>query len=137
MRDVRTIDPEIESASDDGRVVADPALLVATGPQQTERAAQTRRQPFAARVQAVLIVIMLVAFVFILQQVSKELYMVGLPLLVVAAFLQIAFGNIPPQSGFVKSMGLLVMTWVIMAVVWVASIYLAPQLIALGQQGVR
>ncbi|HEU5432936.1 MAG TPA: hypothetical protein VFU81_14810 [Thermomicrobiales bacterium] len=137
MRDIRTVDPEIETASDAGRVVADPASLVATGPELTAPAARTRRQPFAARVQAILIVVMLVAFVFILQRFSKDLYMIGLPLLVVAAFLQIAFGNIPPQSGFVKSMGLLVMTWAIMAAVWAASIYLAPHLIALGQQGVR
>jgi hypothetical protein len=137
MREVRTVDPEIESASDAGRAIADPALLVATGPELRVPAARTRRQPFAARVQAILIVVMLVAFVFILQQVSKDLYMIGLPLLVVAAFLQIAFGNIPPQSGFVRSMGLLVMTWVIMALVWAGSIYLAPHLIALGQQGVR
>jgi hypothetical protein len=136
MRDVRTVDPELETASDDGRVIADPALLVATGP-ELRAAARTRRQPFAARVQAILIVVMLVAFVFILQQFSKDLYMVGLPLLVVAAFLQIAFGNIPPRSGFVKSMALLVVTWAIVAAVWAASIYLAPHLIALGQQGLR
>jgi hypothetical protein len=138
MRDVRTVDPQIESASDDGRVIADPALLVATGPQLAATAAtRSRRQPFAARVQGGLIVVMLVAFLMILQQFSKDLYLVGLPLLVVAAFLQIAFGNIPPQSGFLKSMGLLVLTWAIIAAVWIGSIALAPHLIALGQQGAR
>ncbi len=137
VNDVRTVDPQIEEASEDGRVVADPALLVATGSQARVAAGGPRRQPFAARVQGLLIVVMLVAFALILQRVSKDLYMVGLPLLVVAAFLQIAFGNIPPRSGFVKSMGLLALTWAIMAAVWAASIVLAPHLIALGQKGVR
>jgi hypothetical protein len=88
-----------------------------------------RRLPFAARFQGLLIVVMVVGFVLIAQQRSKDLYQVGLPLLVVAAFLQIAFGNIPPSAGLVKSMKLLILTWVIVAVVFGLGIWLAPDLI--------
>ena len=78
---------------------------------------------------------MLAGMVLIGQQANKSLYQIGLPILVVAAFLQIAFGNIPPTSNFRSSMGLLALTWVIVALLIVVSIALAPILIGLGRQG--
>jgi len=91
---------------------------------------QAQRLPFAARFQAILIVTLLVALVLIGQQANKLLYQIGLPVLVVAAFLQIAFGNIPPNAGFGRSMKLLAITWLIVAGVFALAIYLAPDLIA-------
>ncbi len=91
------------------------------------------RLPFAARFQGVLIGVMFVAILMIAQQSSKTLYQIGLPLLVVAALLQFAFGNIPPSSGFAKSMKLLLLTWAIVAVIFAIGIYLAPTLIDLGR----
>ena len=73
------------------------------------------------------------AFILILQQGNKQLYQIGLPVLVVAAFLQIAFGNIPPQTGFFKSMGLLLLTWAIVGVLFVVAVRVTPNLIQLGQ----
>jgi hypothetical protein len=93
-----------------------------------------RGLPFAARFQGILIAVMCLGLVLIAQQRSKELYQVGLPLLVVAAFLQIAFGNIPPQSGFVRSLLLLLLTWAIVGAVFALGIYLAPDLIDLTKQ---
>jgi len=52
---------------------------------------------------------------------------------VVAAFLQIAFGNIPPSTGFVKSMGLLLLTWGIVAALIVVAVQITPYLIQLGR----
>ncbi len=98
-------------------------------PQSQPTIRPKRSLPFAARFQAVLIALMFVGFVLIGQPWSRALYRVGLPLLVVAAFLQIAFGNIPPAASFAKSMKLLVLTWVIVAVVFGLGIYLAPTLI--------
>jgi Mn2+/Fe2+ NRAMP family transporter len=130
---VVTENPEIETASQDGRVIAGLPGLVHPGELPVTI---TRRQlPFAARFQAILIVVMFAAFLLILQQQNKMLYQVGLPVLVVAAFLQIAFGNIPPTTGFVKSMGLLILTWAIVALLIVLSIYLTPNLIQLGKNG--
>jgi hypothetical protein len=131
ISDVWTENPEIESASRDGRVIAGLPGLVRPGEIPVEYV--RRALPFAATFQAILIVVMFASFVLILQQGSKPLYQIGLPVLVVAAFLQIAFGNIPPTSGFVKSMGLLILTWAIMAALIIISINITPNLIQLGQ----
>jgi hypothetical protein len=128
---VWTENPEIESASRDGRVIAGLPGIVRPGEVPAEMV--RRALPFAARFQAILIVVMFATFVLILQQGSKSLYQIGLPVLVLAAFLQIAFGNIPPVTNFLKSMGLLLLTWAIMAVLIVVSINITPNLIQLGQ----
>ena len=86
--------------------------------------------PFAARFQGLLILVLFASLVFIAQQRTKDLYRIGLPLLMVAAFLQIAFGNIPPSANFRKSVILLAMTWLIMGGLFVLSVKLAPSLIA-------
>jgi hypothetical protein len=128
---VVTENPRIETASEEGRVIADLPGLVQPG--KLPVAYARRPLPFAAGFQAVLIVVMFVAFLLILQQVNKDLYKIGLPVLVVAAFLQIAFGNIPPATGFWKSMALLLMTWAIVAVLVVLAVRITPDLIQLGR----
>jgi hypothetical protein len=131
ISDVWTDNPEIETASREGRVIAGLPGLVRPGDVPTEYV--RRALPFAATFQAILIVVMFASFVLILQQGSKPLYQIGLPVLVLAAFLQIAFGNIPPATGFAKSMGLLLLTWAIMAALIIISINITPNLIQLGQ----
>ena len=109
--------------------IADPVA-----PAPPAEGAGRRGLPFAARFQGILIAVMGLGLVLIMQQRSKELYRLGLPLLVLAAFLQIAFGNIPPQSGFVRSLLLLLLTWAIVAAVFALGIYFAPDLIDLTKQ---
>lgn len=128
---VVTENPAIETASEQGRVIAALPGLVRPGELPVTYA--RRPLPFAARFQAILIVVMFAAFILILQQNVKALYQIGLPVLVVAAFLQIAFGNIPPSTGFVKSIGLLALTWAIVALLIVVSVQITPSLIQLGQ----
>lgn len=128
---VVTADPQIETASDEGRVIAGLPGLVHPGELPVEYS--RRPLPFAARFQAILVVVMFASFVLILQQGNKQLYQIGLPVLVVAAFLQIAFGNIPPATGFLKSMGLLLVTWAIVAVLIVVAVRITPDLINLGR----
>jgi hypothetical protein len=128
---VVTENPEIETSSEAGRVIAGLPGLVHPG--ELPVAYAQRRLPFAARFQAILIVVMVAAFILILQQGNKSLYQIGLPVLVVAAFLQIAFGNIPPTTGFRKSMGLLLVTWAIVAALIVVSVRVTPNLIQLGR----
>jgi hypothetical protein len=125
MARVTTIDPEAESASAGGRAV-DPEYALA-------EPEQARRLPFAARVQAVLVVVMIGGFVLIAQPWSKTVFQLGLPLLVLAAFLQIAFGNIPPTAGLKRSLPLLGLTWVIVAIFFIVAINITPQLITLGR----
>ena len=99
-----------------GTTVAAPGDPAALGPGQDHPAAGAgslpipndsasavparRGLPFAARFQAILIGAMFVGFVLIAQGASRTLYQIALPLLVLAAFFQIAFGNIPPRSDF-------------------------------------
>jgi hypothetical protein len=128
---VVTENPQIETASEDGRVIAGLPGLVHPGELPIEYS--RRPLPFAARFQAILIVVLFATFLLILQQGNKQFYQVGLPVLVVAAFLQIAFGNIPPSTRFVKSMGLLLMTWGIVAVLIVIAVQITPSLIQLGR----
>ncbi|CAA9553834.1 MAG: hypothetical protein AVDCRST_MAG70-1136 [uncultured Thermomicrobiales bacterium] len=113
-----------------------------TAPQPTDQIARPleidpiapgRALPFAARVQGILIVLLLVGFVLIGQGFSKTLYQIGLPLLVATAFLQIAFGNIPPRANAASALKLLALTFAIIAVLFVVSIRLAPTLIELGR----
>ena len=128
---VVTENPQIETTSEDGRVIASLPGLVHPGELPIEYSRQAL--PFAARFQAILIVVMFATFLLILQQGNKQLYQIGLPLLVLAAFLQIAFGNIPPSTRFAKSMGLLLMTWAIIAVLIVVAVWITPSLIQLGR----
>src|SRR5919106_4077151 len=127
---VATENPQIETASEDGRVIAGLPGLVHPGELPIEYS--RRPLPFAARFQAILIVVLFATFLLILQQGNKQLYQIGLPLLVLAAFLQIAFGNIPPSTRFVKSMGLLLLTWGIVAALIVVAGQITPSLIQLG-----
>ena len=128
-----TENPSIETASEEGRVIA--ALPGYTRPGELPTEYARRRLPFAAQFQAILIAVMFAAFLLILQQGNKQLYQIGLPVLVVAAFLQIAFGNIPPTSGFKKSIALLALTWAIVAVLIVVAVRITPSLIELGKRG--
>ena len=128
---VVTENPQIETASEAGRVIAGLPGLVHPGELPVEYS--RRPLPFAARFQAILIVVMFATFLLILQQGNKQLFQIGLPLLVLAAFLQIAFGNIPPSTRFVKSMGLLLMTWGIVALLIVVAVRITPSLIQLGR----
>lgn len=128
---VVTESPQIETASEHGRVIAGIPGPVHPGELPIEYS--RRALPFAARFQAFLIVVMFATFLLILQQGNKQLYQIGLPLLVLAAFLQIAFGNIPPTTGFVKSIGLLLMTWAIIALLIVVAVWITPSLIKLGR----
>lgn len=83
--------------------------------------------------QAVLILSLLLSFFLIAQQYSQTLYQIGLLLLIVSTFLEIAFGNIPPNATFWPSMKLLGITMVIVVVVFTVSIYVAPYLVGLGR----
>jgi hypothetical protein len=134
MKNVDTVDPLIEVATDEGRMLQVGDLLL------PEHGASAYiegpvRMPFAARFQGILIVLLLIGMVLVGQQFSKPLYQFGLPFLVVFAFAQIAFGNIPPTSGFRKSMGLFLLTWAIIAALILFSVKIAPTLIGLGRKG--
>lgn len=132
MQNVDTVDPILERATDDGRKLQLGDTLV---PEHGAGAAAPPRMPFAARFQGILIAVLVVGLLLIAQQGNKALYQIGLPLVAVAAFLQIAFGNIPPRSGVKTSLLLLALTWAIVAALFAFSIWIAPSLMGLGRTG--
>lgn len=131
---VTTVDPAVETAGDEGRAIADPALLLDNAAPAVAAVARPPL-PFAARFQGILIVVLFVALAMILQQGNKTLYQLGFPLLVGAAFLQIVFGNIPPQSDARRSLLLLLLGLAIIVAVFAVSVALAPTLIATSRGG--
>ena len=95
--------------------------------------ARPQGRPFAATLHLVLIVLMLVSFALIAQQSSQALYHLGFVLLIVSTFVQIVFGNVPPETNFRRSMALLGMGLAIVALVFLLGILLAPVLANLGR----
>lgn len=91
------------------------------------------KRPFAATLQAVLVVWMLVSIVLLGQQASMQLYQIGLISLVVSAISQIAVGNIPPTANFKRSALLYLWFIFLVAVIFAVSIALAPWLASLGR----
>ncbi len=92
-----------------------------------------REKHFAEILHAVLIILMLLSFVLITQQGSKALYQVGFILLIISAFVQIVFGNVPPTADFKQSMKLLGIGLAIVFTIFILGIFLAPHLVNLGR----
>ena len=92
-----------------------------------------RKVPFAAGLQAVLIVLLLVSVLLIMQQSSRDLYRYGMLLLIGTTLVQIPFGNVPPESGLARSIVYLAIGLAILAALVFLSIKLAPYLLDLGR----
>jgi hypothetical protein len=90
-------------------------------------------RPFAARLQQALVLAMLLSFLLIAQQWSKLGYQLGLVLLVAAALVQVVFGNVAPETGFGRSMKLLALGLVVVAMVFGLGFLLTPALVNLGR----
>ncbi len=92
-----------------------------------------RKQPFTARAHVALVILMLSGIVLIGQQISKELYQVGLIVLTASTIVQIAFGNIPAHYNFRRAMRLFLPFMGIILIVFVLGFFLTPLLYALGR----
>ena len=92
-----------------------------------------KKKPFAARIQSINIIVLLCSFVLIAQTRVKELYVVGIVVIMISALLQIAFGNIRPDLGFKESMKNIMKILFIILVIFVVSILLAPYLVKMGR----
>lgn len=91
------------------------------------------KQPFGSVLQQVLLSILVLGGLLIVQPWIRELYQVGLILLVGAAFLEIGAGNIPPDADMRKSLTILVIALVVVGAVFGLGIFLVPYLVALGR----
>ncbi len=89
--------------------------------------------PFAARFQLILIIMLLVSLVLIAQQFSKDVYKVGLVLLVITTIFQIGASNVPSTANAKQTARIMAIAFAIVIVVFVVSIILTPYLINLGR----
>lgn len=88
---------------------------------------------FQQRAEIVLIGLLALGFVLIAQQASMVLYQVGLTLVIVATFLEIAVGNVPIEASPGKALRRIALFLAIIAAVFALGIFLVPHLTALGR----
>jgi hypothetical protein len=88
---------------------------------------------FPERAERVLIASMLVGIALIAQRYNLILFKVGLSVLVVSTFLQIAVGNVPKSASLGRSLVLIVMFLSIMVLVFAAGIALVPTFSQMGR----
>jgi hypothetical protein len=91
------------------------------------------KRPFASVVHVVLVILMLAGIVMIGQQFSKAIYQLGLIVLTASTIVQIAFGNIPGNFNFRRSMRFFWPFMGVILIVFVVSFLLTPILYALGR----
>ena len=92
------------------------------------------KQPFAAIVQGLLVILLLVSFAMITQQFNETLYRIGFLLLIASTLVQIVFGNLPPEADFKQSAKFTVVVFIIIAIVFGLGILIAPYLVNLGRR---
>jgi len=92
------------------------------------------QQPFAAKMQGILVILLAVSFVLITQQFSETLYRLGFLLLIASTFVQIVFGNLPPEADFKQSIKFTLVVFGIIAIVFGLGILIAPYLVNLGRR---
>lgn len=91
------------------------------------------RRAFGARMQAIVLVAMILSFVLIIQKMNMTLHKAGLLLLIVSALSQMAFGNMPPEATFKEGGKIMIIAYTIVACVFGIGILLAPILIKIGR----
>lgn len=92
-----------------------------------------KKRPFASHVQMILIGLLLLSFALITQKNSKSIYQAGMLLLIFSTLLQIAFGNIPPETNFKRSILYVGIAAAIISGIIFLAISIAPSLINLGR----
>lgn len=88
---------------------------------------------FPERAERVLIAALLIGIALIAQRYNVVLFKVGLVLLVVSTFLQIAVGNLPKDASFGRSLLLIAMILGIVALVFAIGVALVPVLSQMGR----
>ena len=92
------------------------------------------KQPFAAMMQGILVILLALSFAMITQQFNETIYRLGFLLLIASTFVQIVFGNLPPEANFKQSIKFTAVVFLIIAIVFGLGIFLAPHLVNLGRR---
>jgi len=91
------------------------------------------KQPFGARLQLSLILMLAVSLALIAQNFNHTIYTIGFLALSIFVPLQVAIGNIKPEWGARKSLGRILIYLTIVAVIFAISIVITPFLVNLGR----
>jgi lysylphosphatidylglycerol synthetase-like protein (DUF2156 family) len=94
---------------------------------------ERKETPFAYRIQALLIVGLLLSFLLIMQTASMLLYQIGVLLLIVSTLIQIPFGNIPPEADRRRTLRMFAWMLLILVAVFGIGILIAPMLVNMGR----
>jgi len=92
-----------------------------------------KRLPFATRAQRLNIYLLLLALLMLAQQFTYTIYVWGFRLLFVVVTLQVALGNINPDWNGKKTLKKTLVILLIIAVIFIFSIFVTPYLIELGR----
>ena len=91
------------------------------------------KRTFTSVMQLLLVILMLLSILLIGQRFDFGGYKIGLILLTVTTFSQIAFGNIHPSANFGHAVKMYGIYMGIMAAIFALSIAVAPLLVGLGR----
>ncbi len=94
---------------------------------------KTNKPPFAARAQRINIYLLLVALLMLAQLFTYTVYVWGFRLLFVVVTLQVALGNINSEWNAKKTVKKTLVILLIIAVIFIFSIFVTPYLIELGR----
>ena len=92
-----------------------------------------KKLPFATRAQRLNIYLLIVALLMLAQQFTYTIYVWGFRLLFVVVTLQVALGNINPDWNAKKTVKKTLVILLIIAVIFIFSIFVTPYLIELGR----
>jgi len=92
-----------------------------------------RRRFRASDIHLLLVILMSISIFMIGQQFSRDVYQIGLALLVLSTLIQIAFGNIPGHFSLNQAMRLFVPFMGIILLIFFISYIVVPLLYALGR----
>jgi hypothetical protein len=94
---------------------------------------KANKGPFAARAQRINIYLLIVALLMLAQQFTYTVYVWGFRLLFVVVTLQVALGNINPEWDGKKTLRKTLVILLVIAFIFVFSIFVTPYLIELGR----
>ena len=91
------------------------------------------RMTFQERAEILLIAALAIGFILIAQRSSQLLFQIGLVVVVISTFLEIAVGNVRTQASTREAVLSIIGILLIIAAVFVLGIYLVPYLTELGR----
>ena len=95
--------------------------------------AQKKKVAFATRAQNWVLGLLVVALLLVAQPFTIDIFGIGVYLLAIAVFLQIAVSNVAPSAGVRKTITKSLIILAIIAILFVFSLWVTPILVEMGR----